>query len=106
MTEHLAIVSEQAGEKPQSSYLVDVAEAARITGLPKSLIRKSFMAEDKRPKYAPDPPPHKRIGRSVYILADQLFAWVKNLENTEIERNGGLSKRGRPTVRQRIARRD
>jgi hypothetical protein len=55
-----------------TAHLIRVPEAARLTGLPRSLLRKSFMSEDKRPKNVPPPPPHKRIGRAVYILASEL----------------------------------
>ncbi len=87
--------------------LVRVAEAARITGLPKSMLRKTFIREDKRPKNVPPPPPHKRIGRSVYILADRLSEWVRSLESSA----QGLrplphARKGRPTVAERIARRE
>ncbi len=85
-------------------YLVRVPEAARITGLPASLIRKSFMKADKRPKNIPDPPPHLYIGSAVYIIADRLPEWIRGLAGQ------GMSplvtkKRGRPTVAERIARR-
>src|SRR5262249_51789025 len=43
-------------------HLVRVPEAARITGLPRSILRKSFMREEKRPPNIPPPPPHRRIG--------------------------------------------
>lgn len=68
---------------PVRSYLVDVDEAAKITGLPKSLLRKTFMREGKRPKNVPKPPPHKRIGRSIYIVTDQLSKWVDSLNSSE-----------------------
>jgi hypothetical protein len=84
---------------------VRVWEAARITGLPASLIRKSFMHEDKRPKNIPLPPPHRRIGRAIYILADELPRWVRNLGRPTITTSSGKRKRGRPTVAERIAHR-
>jgi hypothetical protein len=86
------------------SYLVRVDEAASITGLPASLIRKSFMAEAKRPTNIPAPPPHKRIGRAVYILRDQLAAWVDSIDEPSGPRLG-RGRRGRPTVAERIKRR-
>jgi hypothetical protein len=49
-----------------TAHLIRVPEAARITGLPRSLLRKSFMSQDKRPKNVPPPPPHKRIGRGLH----------------------------------------
>ncbi len=86
----------------QMALLVSVVDAARITGLPVSLIRKSFIREEKRPKNVPAPPPHKRLGRSVYILAEELPAWVKSLGTVS---DGTRRKRGRPTVTERIAAR-
>jgi hypothetical protein len=89
-----------------TAHLIKVPEAARITGLPGSLLRKSFMREDKRPKNVPAPPPHKRIGRAVYILADHLSTWVESLgkaSNTGTPE--GKRRRGRPTVAERIAHR-
>jgi hypothetical protein len=64
-------------QKP--AYFVRVDEAAEITGLAASLIRKSFIAEAKRPRNVPPPPPHIRIGRAVYIICDQLPAWLASL---------------------------
>ncbi|MCI0364513.1 MAG: hypothetical protein L0219_11550 [Phycisphaerales bacterium] len=97
------------GTMPRSSpsaHLIRVPEAARLTGLPQSLLRKCFMTEEKRPKNVPHPPPHKRIGRAIYIVADRLPAWIESLNNS-IFRNGydGSGRRGRPTVTERIARR-
>ena len=88
------------------AHLIRVPEAARLTGLPRSLLRKSFMSEDKRPKNVPPPPPHKRIGRAVYILASELPAWIESLGKPPLaivseERR----RRGRPTVAERIMRR-
>lgn len=85
-------------------HLVRVAEAARITGLPPSLLRKSFMTEEKRPKNVPPPPPHRRVGRAVYIIANELPAWIESLGKTS-----ALPKKrrwGRPTVAERIKRRE
>jgi hypothetical protein len=65
------------GQEP--AYFVRVDEAAEIAGLPASLIRKSFITEAKRPRNVPPPPPHKRIGRAVYIIRDQLPAWLASL---------------------------
>src|ERR1700722_9209140 len=89
-----------------TAHLIRVPEAARITGLPPSLIRKSFMREDKRPRNVPPPPPHRRIGRAVYILADELLAWVQSLGLArETAAQEGNRRRGRPTVAERMARR-
>jgi len=88
-------------EHAMSSYLVRVNEAAAITGLPASLIRKSFMTEAKRQTNIPPPPPHKKIGRAVYILRDKLAAWVESIDRPNAiapERR----RRGRPTVVERI----
>jgi hypothetical protein len=84
--------------------LVRVEEAAVITGLPASLIRKSFIDERKRPANIPAPPPHKRIGRSVYIIRDELAGWVSRLGLESTVMNDDRRRRGRPTVAQRIAR--
>ena len=104
MNERLYITNGIDGGKPRYSHLVKVPEAARITGLPASLIRKSFICEEKRPKNIPSPPPHKRIGRSIFIIADQLSAWVKTL-GEENAPEGHRRRRGRPTVVERIAQR-
>jgi predicted DNA-binding transcriptional regulator AlpA len=89
-----------------TAHLVRIPEAARITGLPTSLIRKSFMREEKRPRNVPPPPPHKRIGRAVYILADELAAWVESLGRPpETRTPQGRRQRGRPTVADRMTRR-
>src|SRR4051812_17920997 len=69
------------------AYLIRLAEAASITGLPLSLLRKSFMREEKRPRNVPPPPPHRRIGRAIYVLADRLPEWVEGLANPDVELN-------------------
>jgi hypothetical protein len=92
-------------DREPSSYLVRVNEAAAITGLPASLIRKSFMAEDKRPNGVPPPPPHKRIGRAIYILREKLLDWVESIGRTNTIMPTGRQRRGRPTVVERIERR-
>ncbi|MDQ7250574.1 hypothetical protein [Dongia sedimenti] len=71
--------SNGSNERRSSSHLVRLPEAAAITGLPLSLLRKSFMSEERRPANIPPPPPHKRIGRAVYIIADRLGDWVEGL---------------------------
>jgi hypothetical protein len=86
-------------------YFVRVEEAASITGLPASLIRKTFIAEIKRPKNVPPPPPHKRIGRAVYIIRDQLPAWVDALGDDTGTSEAARPRGGRPTVADRINRR-
>jgi hypothetical protein len=87
-------------------HLIRVREAAQITGLPISLIRKSFMREDKRPENVPPPPPHKRIGRAIYILADELSLWVRSLGKSPPTPTTKMRRQGRPTVSERIARRE
>jgi len=97
----LPIVLERTRATP---HLIRVPEAAQLTGLPVSLLRKCFMREDRRPKNVPPPPPHKRIGRAVYIIAHRLPAWVESLGTFSV--TDGKRKRGRPTVAERIARRE
>ena len=94
------------GDTPEARHplLVRVEEAAVITGLPASLIRKSFIDERKRPANIPAPPPHKRIGRSVYIIRDELAGWITSLGLEPSEISERRPRRGRPTVAQRIAR--
>lgn len=87
---------------PASAHLIRVPEAARVTGLPISILRKSFMRDEKRPRNIPKPPPHKRIGRAVYILAKELPAWVETLGAPVTLATGGKKRRGRPTVAERM----
>jgi hypothetical protein len=84
----------------RSAHLIRVGEAARITGLPQSLLRKTFMSPDKRPANIPSPPPHKRIGRAIYIIAGKLPAWVENLGSSTEHR----TRRGRPTLAEQMHR--
>jgi hypothetical protein len=85
------------------AHLIWIPEAARITGLSPSLLRKSFMCEEKRPKNIPPPPPHKRIGRAVYIVAGELPGWIESLGMPFKEIGAEEKKRrGRPTVSERI----
>jgi hypothetical protein len=72
---------DRSNQRPSGAYLVRLKEAAAITGLPVSLLRKSFMSEDKRPNNVPLPPPHKRIGRAIYILADRLPDWIEGFRD-------------------------
>src|SRR5689334_10644736 len=74
-------------------HLIRLREAAEITGLPLSLLRKSFMAAEKRPPNVPCPPPHKRIGRAVYILADRLGDWIAALEAPNRRRKSSTARR-------------
>lgn len=106
MTQKVIPDGAKAGAPSRSAHLVRVPEAARLTGLPQSLLRKSFMAEGKRPKNVPPPPPHKRIGRAVYILSDRLAEWIETLGQlpTGVPPRTG-HRRGRPTVTDRVARR-
>jgi hypothetical protein len=80
------------------AHLIRVPEAAKQSGIPLSTMRKAFM--QIRPANVPPPPPHKRVGRSVYVLADKLQAWVASLPETATPK-----KRGRPTKAEQIARR-
>ena len=89
-----------------TALLIRLPKAAEITGLPLSLLRKSFMCEEKRPKNVPPPPPHKRIGRAIYILARELPGWLERVGKPtssieQIERR----RRGRPTVAERMIQR-
>lgn len=95
------IASSSQGDTP---ILVKVQRAAELSGYPKSFIRKTFICEAKRPKNIPPPPPHQHRGRAVYIYAEQLATWVKEVE-LFIAAQNRKSHRGRPTVAERIARR-
>jgi hypothetical protein len=57
---------------PDNPHLIRLPEASLRSGVPLSTLRKSFMR--KPPANVPPPPPHKRIGRSVYVLAEKLEA--------------------------------
>ncbi len=87
------------------SFFVRMEEAAAISGLPASLIRKSFIVEAKRPANIPPPPPHKRIGRAIYIVRDELDEWAKNIGNQPNHVKNDQARRGRPTVATRIEQR-
>lgn len=89
-----------------TAHLIRVPEAARLTGLPISILRKSFMRDEKRPRNIPKPPPHKRIGRAVYILARELPAWVEALGKAPVRlATEDKKRRGRPSVAERMKRR-
>jgi hypothetical protein len=87
---------------PKHVYFVRVNEAAEITGLPPSLIRKSFIAEAKRPRNVPAPPPHMRIGRAVYIIRDQLPAWLATLVDGSPKSDPVQPKRRRTATQARV----
>lgn len=87
-----------------SSVYVRVREAADITGVPLHIIRKSFIRPDKRPKNVPPPPPHKKLGRSVLIIAAELPAWAASI-GAPVPTGQPKAKRGRPTKVEAIARR-
>lgn len=89
-----------------SAHLIRVPEAARLTGLPQSLLRKSFMREDRRPKNVPPPPPHLRIGRAVYIYAGRIPGWLSDIGIALPANAPAKRRRGRPTVAERIALRE
>ena len=88
-----------------SSYLLTIPEAARLVGLPLSTFRKSFISPDKRPKRLPGPPPHVRMGRAIYVLADKLPLWIKELATASDFGGYGKRRPGRPTVTERRAAR-
>lgn|SRR5487761_59740 len=88
-----------------TALLIRIPEAAEITGLPPSVIRKSFMREEKRPRNIPPPPPHKRIGRAIYILARELPAWIERFGRPSNLEPLKRKRRGRPTVAERIIER-
>lgn len=92
-----------SASRKASAHLIRVPEAARLTGLPRSTMRKSFMREDRRPKNVPPPPPHVRVGRAVYILADKLDTWIMSIGAPIAPQK---RTRGRPTVAERIALRE
>jgi hypothetical protein len=78
--------------------LISLPEAATISGIPLSTLRKSFMRV--RPGNVPAPPPHRRIGRSIYIIAAKLEMWILSLPAPD-----PIKKRGRPTKAEQIAKR-
>ena len=99
-------IIEQSSALRASALLVRIPEAAQITGLPSSILRKSFMREERRPPNIPPPPPHKRIGRAIYIFARELPTWLDNLGRPNVGRGQThYTRRGRPTVAERIIRR-
>ena len=51
----MSVNDKQPPEYRPSGHLIRLPEAAAITGLPISLLRKSFMSEDKRPANVPLP---------------------------------------------------
>jgi len=94
--------SETIGRLP---LFLSVKQAAEVIGMPVSLIEKSFMDPAKRPAYAPPPPPHRRQGRSIYILTDGLAAWALALTvPTEPCILDKPRRRGRPTRAEQVAR--
>jgi predicted DNA-binding transcriptional regulator AlpA len=88
--------SNKSNEHRSSAHLIRLPEAAAITGLPLSLLRKSFMSEEKRPNNVPLPPPHKRIGRAIYILAERLPDWIEGLGDLRRRRKPLPSKTAKP----------
>jgi len=57
----------------------------------------------ERPKNIPLPPPYRRVGCAVYILANELPAWIEGLGKQDVLRE--KRRRGPPTVDERIKRR-
>lgn len=51
-----------------------IRDAAAATGLRESFIRRTFLR--KRPKNVPPPPPHRRVGRTILIVAEALPEWA------------------------------
>ena len=92
-------VAPQTDHIRSMAHLIRVPEAAKLTGIPLSTMRKTFMRV--RPRNVPPPPPPTRIGRAVYIVADKLDGWVNSLPVGEAPK-----KRGRPTKAEEIARRE
>jgi hypothetical protein len=88
---------------PQPIFL-RVPEAAAIVGLPEHLLRKSFIRADKRPANVPPPPPHRKLGRAVLIIAAELPAWAASI-GVPVAVEAPKAKRGRPTKAEVIARR-
>jgi hypothetical protein len=88
---------------PKPIYL-RVPEAAAVTGLPEHLLRKSFIRADKRPKNVPPPPPHKKLGRSVLIIAAELSGWAATVGSPVVVETPP-AKGGRPSKAEQIARR-
>jgi len=54
------------------------------------------MSEGKRPNNVPLPPPHKRIGRAIYILAERLPDWIEGLGDLRRRRKPLTSKTAKP----------
>lgn len=98
---------DQIGYRSDAALFVSVEEAAKLAGLPQSLLEKSFMDPAKRPSYAPPPPPHFRAGRSIYIYTEKLSAWAKSLTEPARPDLTILDKPrrpGRPTRAEKVAR--
>jgi hypothetical protein len=96
---------EQAPEASNtaSPILISVPQAAEIAGIPKSFLRKCFIDPKKRPRNVPSPPPYIRRGRAISIIAADLLGWVRGLG---LGNATDRRRPGRPTVSERIARRE
>jgi hypothetical protein len=81
-----------------------VPEAAAAIGLPTSFVRKTFIRADRRPKNVPPPPPHRKVGRSVYIIAAELPGWAAAIGTPSVT-EAPTPRRGRPAKAEVIARR-
>ena len=62
----------------ERALLIRKNDLCRISGLSMSMVNKIFMNLDaqSRPGNLPEPPPHLRFGKSVYILADCIPLWL------------------------------
>jgi len=74
--------------------LVRLPQAAEISGVPLGWLQKSFM--EQPPKGAPPRPPHVRVGRAIYVIADRLPEWVASKEANQSPAPPIKRERGRP----------
>jgi hypothetical protein len=100
----ISVDSFSAPRLPQGPLLVRLPAAAAITGIPLGWLEKSFMANP--PKGTPPRPPHVRIGKAIYIIAERLQDWVRELQSIEAM-NPPVSPRkpGRPSNQEKYGRR-
>lgn len=88
-----------------TTLTVRIPDAAALTGIARHVLVKSFMRPDRRPKGIPAPPPHVRVGRAIYILVDELPAWVASLARPNTTAPVVPKKIGAPTKAERVAKR-
>lgn len=93
-----------AAPNPNRPLAVRIPQAAALSGVPTHVFEKSFMRPGRksRPRHIPPPPPHFRVGRSIFIYVDGLSAWVESLGKPI---PAAPARRGRPTKAEQIARR-